>query len=114
MQSGSTTTPRACPIRRTRPTRLRRSRRAGRSCAFPSPSRRSRRPPEMSEQRFHTPEPVELELKIPFGEIDVETVDGEESFVSLEGDEKLVELTEVRQEGRRIVVELKGKKSFGI
>jgi putative adhesin len=68
----------------------------------------------MAEQRFHTPEPVELDLKVPFGDIDIETVDGDESFVSLEGDEKLIELTEVRQEGRRIVVELKGKKSFGI
>jgi hypothetical protein len=51
---------------------------------------------------------------VPAGDIDVETIDGEESFVTVEGDEKLVELTEVRQDGRRIVVELKGKKPFGI
>ena len=58
--------------------------------------------------------PVDLEIKVPAGDIDVETVDGDESVVSLDGDEKLIELTEVRQEGRRIVVELKGKKAFGI
>jgi hypothetical protein len=68
----------------------------------------------MGEHRFHTPEPVELEVKIPTGDIEIETIEGDESFVSLDGDEKLIELTEVRQEGRRIIVELKGKKSFGI
>ena len=68
----------------------------------------------MPEHRFHTPEPVELEIKIPAGDIDIETVEGDESFVSLDGVDKLLELTEVRQEGRRIVVELKGKKPFGL
>jgi DUF4097 and DUF4098 domain-containing protein YvlB len=68
----------------------------------------------MAEQRFHTPEPVELEIKIPSGDIDIETIDGDESTIDLDGDEKLIELTEVRQEGRRIIVELKGKKPFGI
>src|SRR5205085_4843072 len=76
--------------------------------------RRPRRLPEMAEQRFRTPEPVELEIKIPSGDIDVETIDGDESTIELDGDEKLIELTEVRQEGRRIVVELKGKKPLGI
>jgi len=68
----------------------------------------------MGEHRFHTPETVDLEVKVPVGDIDIETIDGEETFVVVEGDEKLVELTEVRQDGRRIVVELKGKKPFGI
>jgi DUF4097 and DUF4098 domain-containing protein YvlB len=68
----------------------------------------------MSEHRFHTPEPVELDIRIPSGDIDVETVEGEESAIDLDGDEKLIELTDVRQEGRRIIVELKGKKPFGI
>ncbi len=67
----------------------------------------------MTEHRFQTPEPVELVIKIPSGDIDIETVDGDESLVSLDGDDKLLDITEVRQEGRRIVVELKGKKSFG-
>lgn len=68
----------------------------------------------MAEQRFHTPEPVELEIKVPSGDIDVETIDGDVTTIDLDGDEKLIELTEVRQEGRRIIVELKGKKPFGI
>ncbi len=68
----------------------------------------------MAEHRFHTPEPAELEIKVPIGDIDVETVDGDESLITVEGGEKILELTEVRQEGRRIVVELKGKKPFGI
>jgi hypothetical protein len=68
----------------------------------------------MPEHRFQTPEPVELVIKIPTGDIDIETVDGDESLVTLDGDEKLIDMTDVRQEGRRIVVELKGKKSFGI
>lgn len=68
----------------------------------------------MAEQRFHTPEPVELEIRVPSGDIDLETVDGDESTISLDGDEKLIDLTEVRQEGRRIIVELRSKKSLGI
>jgi DUF4097 and DUF4098 domain-containing protein YvlB len=68
----------------------------------------------MSEHRFHTPEPVELEIRVPTGDIDVETIEGDESTIELDGDEKMIELTEVRQEGRRVIVELKGKKPFGI
>jgi DUF4097 and DUF4098 domain-containing protein YvlB len=68
----------------------------------------------MAEHTFHTPEPVDLEINIPTGDIDVETVDGDQSSVVLEGNERMIEATEVRQEGRRIVVELRGKKPFGI
>ena len=68
----------------------------------------------MTEHRFHTPEQAELEIKIPIGEIDVETIDGDESTITVEGSEKILELTEVRQEGRRLIVEIKGKKPFGI
>jgi DUF4097 and DUF4098 domain-containing protein YvlB len=68
----------------------------------------------MAEHRFHTPEPAELEIKIPIGEIEVETIDGDESTITVEGSEKILELTEVRQEGRRLIVEIKGKKPFGI
>ena len=97
------------------PVQVTRSRSATRSSsASRSPPLRRRRPPEMAEHRFHTPEPVELEIKVPSGDIDIETIDGDESVISLDGDEKLIEMTEVRQEGRRIVVELKGKKAFGL
>jgi DUF4097 and DUF4098 domain-containing protein YvlB len=68
----------------------------------------------MGEHRFHTPEPVELEVKIPAGDIVVETVDGDESSVFVEGSERLVEQTIVEQRGNRIVVEFRGQKGFGI
>ena len=68
----------------------------------------------MPEHRFHTPEPVELEVSIPSGDIEVETHDGEESIVWVEGTEKLVEATTVELQGNRLVVELRGKKPFGI
>jgi hypothetical protein len=68
----------------------------------------------MAEHRFHTAEPIELDLEIPVGEIQVETIDGDQSFVSVTGNEKLVELTRVQLDGNRLVVALKGKKPFGI
>jgi DUF4097 and DUF4098 domain-containing protein YvlB len=68
----------------------------------------------MAEHRFHTPEPVELDLQIPVGDIQIETIDGDESTVSVTGNDKLVENTRVELEGRRLIVELKGKKPFGI
>jgi len=68
----------------------------------------------MAEHRFHTPDPVELALNVPVGEIEVETIDGDESVVTVEGSEKMLELTEVTFDGRRLVVELRGKKAFGI
>jgi hypothetical protein len=68
----------------------------------------------VAEHRFHTPEPVELEVKVPVGDVEVETSDGDESLVMLEGSEKVLEHFIVEQHGRRIVVEMKGKKSLGI
>jgi DUF4097 and DUF4098 domain-containing protein YvlB len=68
----------------------------------------------MPEYRFDTPQPVDLEIRVPVGDIDVETVDGDESFVTIEGSERLVERTAVELQGRTLVVELRGKKSFGI
>jgi DUF4097 and DUF4098 domain-containing protein YvlB len=66
------------------------------------------------EHRFHTPQPVELDVKIPAGDIVIDTVDGEESTVSVEGNEKLVEQTTVELQGNRLVVEFRGPKPFGI
>ena len=68
----------------------------------------------MAEHRVDTPEPIELEVKIPAGDIVVETIDGEESTVFVEGSERLVEQTIVEQRGNRIVVEFRGQKGFGI
>jgi DUF4097 and DUF4098 domain-containing protein YvlB len=68
----------------------------------------------MAVHTFHTPRPVELEVKAPAGDIHVETVDGEESTVVVEGNEKLVEQTTVELVGDRLVVELRTRGSFGL
>jgi hypothetical protein len=68
----------------------------------------------MGEHRFHTPLPMTLDASIPAGDLSVETVDGEETWIEVDGDEKLVERVEVRQDGNRVVVEFRGKKPFGI
>ena len=68
----------------------------------------------MAEHRFHTPDGVELDISIPAGAVDVETVDGEESMVVVDGDERLIEQTQVELHGRRLVVSFRGRKPFGI
>jgi hypothetical protein len=68
----------------------------------------------MAIHTFHTPQPVELEVKIPAGDIHVETVDGDESTVVVEGNEKLVEQTTVELVGNRLLVELRTRGSFGL
>jgi DUF4097 and DUF4098 domain-containing protein YvlB len=59
----------------------------------------------MPEHTFHTPDPVELEVKIASGNIEIDTIDGDQSFVEVTGSDRLVEQTTVEQRGRRIVVE---------
>lgn len=68
----------------------------------------------MAEHAFHTPGPVELAVSIPAGDVDVETVDSDRTTVLVEGTDKLVEQTVVRQDGDRISVELRAKLGFGI
>jgi len=65
----------------------------------------------MPEHRFTTPDPVELKVTIPSGEIVVETVDGDETVVTVEGTPKLVEQTTIEQRGDSIVVDFQGKHS---
>jgi Toastrack DUF4097 len=67
-----------------------------------------------TEHRFHTPDGVELDVNVPAGAIDVETVDGVESVVVLEGDERLVDQTRVELHGRRLSVHYRGRKPLGI
>ena len=67
----------------------------------------------MLEQTFHTPLPLELEVGIPSGGIEVETTEGEESNITVDGDERLLEEVEIRQDGNRVVVTYRGKGKFG-
>lgn len=67
----------------------------------------------MAEQRFATPSPVRLQVKIPVGNVDVATVDGAESTVSIEGSEKLVDTVKVELDGDCLVVEQQRKPFIG-
>ena len=67
----------------------------------------------MLEQSFHTPLPLELEVGIPSGDIEVETTEGEESNITVDGDDRLLEEVEIRHDGNRLVVAYRGKGKFG-
>jgi hypothetical protein len=67
----------------------------------------------MLERTFHTPVPLELEVGIPSGDIEVETTEGEESNITVSGDERLLEEVEIRQDGNRLMVAYRGKGKFG-
>jgi DUF4097 and DUF4098 domain-containing protein YvlB len=68
----------------------------------------------MLERTFHTPLPLELEVGIPSGDIEVDTAEGEESLVTVDGDERLLEEVEIRQDGNRVVVAYRGKGKLGL
>jgi DUF4097 and DUF4098 domain-containing protein YvlB len=68
----------------------------------------------MTEHRFRTPDGVELDVNIPAGDVTVETTDGEESVVLVEGSDRLVEQTEVELRDRTLVIAFRGRKTFGI
>jgi DUF4097 and DUF4098 domain-containing protein YvlB len=67
----------------------------------------------MAEQRFATPGPVRLQVKIPMGNVDVATVESAESTVSIEGSEKLVDTVKVELNRDRLVVEQQRKAFIG-
>ena len=67
----------------------------------------------MLERTFHTPLPLELEVGIPSGDIEVETTEGEESNITVDGDDRLLEEVEIRQDGNRLVVAYRGKGKLG-
>jgi hypothetical protein len=57
--------------------------------------------------------PLELEVGIPSGDIEVETTEGEESNITVDGDDRLLEEVEIRQDGNRLVVSYRGKGKLG-
>jgi hypothetical protein len=67
----------------------------------------------MGEHRFDTPEPPTLQVDIPSGNVDVQTADGTESVIVVEGDQRVVDATTVEQRGGAIVVTLNGVR-FGL
>jgi DUF4097 and DUF4098 domain-containing protein YvlB len=68
----------------------------------------------MLERSFQTPLPLTLEVSIPSGDIDVETTDTEETTLTVDGDERLLEQVEIRHDGNRVVVAMRGKGKFGL
>jgi DUF4097 and DUF4098 domain-containing protein YvlB len=58
----------------------------------------------MSEQRFPTPNPVTLEVKVPSGDIRILTTADEESTVDISGLERAVDATTVELVGDRLVI----------
>lgn len=67
----------------------------------------------MLEHTFHTPLPLTLEVAIPAGDIEIRTVDGDETHLTVGGDEQLLEDVEIRQDGSRVVVTMQGRKKIG-
>lgn len=68
----------------------------------------------MSEQHFPTPRPVQLEVKLAAGDVRVVTGDGEQSTVTLEGPQKLLDVTTVELRGDRLVIEQRRKSLLGL
>ena len=68
----------------------------------------------MVEQRFATPQPVRLAVRVPVCEVEIVTVDGDESTVTLEGSQKLVEGTKVELAGERLLVQRESKSLLGL
>jgi hypothetical protein len=58
----------------------------------------------MSDQRFQTPGPVDLDVRVAHGDIEIATADCTESTVSIDGEPKLVDATTVELAGDRLTV----------
>jgi DUF4097 and DUF4098 domain-containing protein YvlB len=63
----------------------------------------------MIEQRFDTPRPVRLEVKLAVADIEVRTVNGSESTVSVTGTERMLDLIRVELRGEALVVDMRHK-----
>jgi Putative adhesin len=67
----------------------------------------------MSTQQFTTPTPIRLEVTVAAGRLDVETVDGGESTVAIDGSNKALETMHVELVGDRLVIEQRRKSLIG-
>jgi DUF4097 and DUF4098 domain-containing protein YvlB len=66
----------------------------------------------MTEQHFHTPRPIRLEVKVPAADLEIATIDGGESTVTLDGSQKLVDAIKIELVGDRLVIAPQ-RKTFG-
>src|SRR5436305_594697 len=64
-------------------------------------------------QQFTTPNPIRLEITVAAGTIEVATVDGEQSEVTLEGSRKAVDAMHVELAGDRLVIQQRCKSLIG-
>jgi DUF4097 and DUF4098 domain-containing protein YvlB len=67
----------------------------------------------MLEHTFQMPQPAMLEVSIASGDIDVKTDATDEAYVSVDGDERLLEHVEVHCNGNRVAITLREKAKFG-
>lgn len=58
----------------------------------------------MRVETFHTPGPVRLDVRVPVGRVDIETVDGEETRVELESEPEAEEAAVVEARGNEVTV----------
>ncbi len=68
----------------------------------------------MAEHRFTTHDAPILRVSIPSGQVEIRTVDGDDSVVLVDGDDRLVDATTVELDGRTIVVSFAGAARFGL
>jgi hypothetical protein len=68
----------------------------------------------MPAQQFTTLQPVRLEVKLAAAEVEIVTVDGDQSTVSLDGAPKLIDATTVELVGDRLVIEHRRKSLLGL
>ena len=63
----------------------------------------------MVQERFTTPEPVRLEIRVPSGDVEVATTEAGESTVTVDGSQKLLAATTVELAGGRLLIESRRK-----
>ena len=67
----------------------------------------------MSTQQFTTPSPVRLDITVAAGTVDIATVDGDQSTVTIDGSPKALDTMHVELAGDRLVVEQRRKSLLG-
>ena len=67
----------------------------------------------MAMQQFTTPNPVRLEITVAAGTLEVATIDGQASTVTLEGSQKALDTMHVELAGDRLVIEQRRKSLLG-